>query len=442
MKKLLFIILLLPLFTTASNKYVSGRGGSSDSNNGNAIGTAYRTIDKINSISLSGIDTVYWECGYQYLGVLVKSNANTVYAAYGTGAKPILTYQGGSSPPNTTTFEISGNGVKFIGLNFCNPSQSSNRALVATNSIGVEITGDNCVFTNCEFNKIGCGVFANTSQTPSFYNCYFHDMRMIVADGASDNDYGANGIIANVVINLTCLNCIMDSCFAPSPDYIVDGGAIESFGSCSGWTVMRNYFNLCNSITEMGSGSGGTCQKYNIVYNKIINCGEIAYANAGGSFPMQADSIRWWNNAIADTAGGFGFGAVFNYAGTMTSSNVYDLRNNIFMLQGGIDVATSGDATKMHRDHNGYNTTDGSTVGFSLGTGDYTISNIYTTFVNPSAGNFNLIPGCSSEGAGQLISGISQADFAGNPIGSPPNAGAYGPQVPVGSRKVLWSIPL
>ncbi len=74
--------------------YVSADG--SDENDGLSPETAWKTIAKVNSATLTGNDAVLFRRGDTFRGAVI-SRAGATYAAYGEGAKPILT----PSPENS-----------------------------------------------------------------------------------------------------------------------------------------------------------------------------------------------------------------------------------------------------------------------------------------------------------------------------------------------------
>jgi parallel beta-helix repeat protein len=93
MKKLLFVLLCLVNTAYATNYYVSSSTGN-DANAGTIV-APFKTLAKINTLSLVAGDSVLFKRGDVFQGkLIVKSSGNSVsriiYAAYGVGAKPIL----------------------------------------------------------------------------------------------------------------------------------------------------------------------------------------------------------------------------------------------------------------------------------------------------------------------------------------------------------------
>lgn len=95
MRKLLFITLILySIGLKATNYYVSNVG--SDSNNGTSTATPWATLSKVNSGSFVAGDSILFRRGDTFYGSFTttwsgNSTSSIVFAAYGTGANPIIT---------------------------------------------------------------------------------------------------------------------------------------------------------------------------------------------------------------------------------------------------------------------------------------------------------------------------------------------------------------
>ena len=95
MKKLIYIILFLPLQILATNYYV--KNGGSDAAAGTSDETAWATVAKVNSCDLQPGDSVKFKCGgiWRELGVYIYPpsgayNNHIVYTSYGEGEKPLF----------------------------------------------------------------------------------------------------------------------------------------------------------------------------------------------------------------------------------------------------------------------------------------------------------------------------------------------------------------
>jgi len=91
MKKLLFLLFLLPVMCMATNIYFDATAGS-DAGAG-TIGSPYKTIAKLNTLfaSMSNGDSVLFKRGETFYGEIVCNHSYIKFGAYGTGAKPIIT---------------------------------------------------------------------------------------------------------------------------------------------------------------------------------------------------------------------------------------------------------------------------------------------------------------------------------------------------------------
>lgn len=425
---------LVPLVT--HHYYVDTSG--SDSNNGLSPAAPFKTMAKVQSTTLVSGDSVTFKCGQTFNGKINKSTSGIYWGSYGTGAKPIIVYSGSDPLYDRNTFYFTGSNLFIENLNVTYPSQSPDRHIEAYVTIGIKIeTGDNNTIQYCDFSLIGTGVFVNDgSNNNNIYQCSFTDMRTIRSDPGGDNDYGSNGCLWGNSNNNTVSHCFFDSCWAYSEDYGIDGGACESYGACSNNKIIYCYINYSNGVMEIGSGTAGTAADNMVAYCKIINCSELTYTSASGGFPVQCKNMQYYNNVIIDTAGVFGFGACFNYAGSETSDTVFNLKNNIFFLKGGIDVVANSDTLKTLHQNNSYSVSSGSSTNYHLVPGEINVS-IPATFVNIATYDFHLKPTATSKGAGQTITGSAWTpiDFDGRSIGVPPNNGVYGS---IGANTVIF----
>ncbi len=91
---LLFILATISVFAT--NYYVDMSQGN-DNWDGTSPATAFKTIEKVNDLTLYAGDFILFKRGEIWSGtrlfiedIVATTNSNIVYAAYGTGAKPII----------------------------------------------------------------------------------------------------------------------------------------------------------------------------------------------------------------------------------------------------------------------------------------------------------------------------------------------------------------
>ncbi len=92
MHRLFFLISLFPLHSLAVNYYFSNR--NSNDNNAGTIAAPWSSWSKVNSTleKAKQGDTVFFARGSSWYGkITVTPNSGTTFAAYGTGARPVIT---------------------------------------------------------------------------------------------------------------------------------------------------------------------------------------------------------------------------------------------------------------------------------------------------------------------------------------------------------------
>lgn len=89
LKKLSVVALLcLSLNAFSTNYYISNTGNNN--NAGTSEGSAWATIDKLNSSTLASGDIVYFERGSVFFGSILLKISGVTYTAYGTGPLPVI----------------------------------------------------------------------------------------------------------------------------------------------------------------------------------------------------------------------------------------------------------------------------------------------------------------------------------------------------------------
>ena len=89
MKRLLLLtFVLLASIANATNYYVSTLGN--DANTGTSAATAWKTISKVNAFTFAANDSILFNRGNLFYGAIVVSRNNLNFAAYGNGARPII----------------------------------------------------------------------------------------------------------------------------------------------------------------------------------------------------------------------------------------------------------------------------------------------------------------------------------------------------------------
>ncbi len=125
---LTFVIILLSLISSGKTYYVSNNG--SDSNSGLSETAAWKTLSKVNSVTLAAGDNVLFRRGDTFYGSLIplKSGSSTlpvIYGAYGTGDKPVI-----SGFETITGWTSYGNGIYYAST-----TASSSCNMVTVNGV-------------------------------------------------------------------------------------------------------------------------------------------------------------------------------------------------------------------------------------------------------------------------------------------------------------------
>jgi hypothetical protein len=95
MKKIITILFFFTQVCFATNHYVKNAGN--DGNTGLSDAQAWQTVTKVNTLTPSGDDTIFFNRGDIFRGVRLDAKASgtsghqIIYAAYGSGNKPIIT---------------------------------------------------------------------------------------------------------------------------------------------------------------------------------------------------------------------------------------------------------------------------------------------------------------------------------------------------------------
>jgi hypothetical protein len=212
-----------------------------------------------------------------------------------------------------------------------------------------------------------------------------------------------------------------------SYDYGYDGGAVEFFGTAmNNNKVTYNTAINCNGFIEIGSSSNGLAENNLIAYNKIINCGIIGVYQNGSTFTVAVKNLQYYNNTIVETLKQYSKPSVlFWMAGTGTAGMV-SVKNNIFWLSSGVNVASSKFNTgQMIHTNNIYRMTSG-ILGMTMNSTEV-LSNNANLFTNTtgdvSGWDLRLPTGSLGINFGTNV-GIVK-DFQGTPITDTPDAGIF-----------------
>ncbi len=432
-KILLMVVGLFGLSNTASfatNYYVDPSSTATSANG--TLAYPWKTIAQVNSGTtlLNPGDSVLFKRGQSYSGRLTISRSGSatapiVYSNYGSGSLPEFNNAITDIINITNKQYIVIDGIKIID----NSISTTDHSIQAKISYAINLENSpNCSIKNCDISLVGVGiaVLAGSDNTTITGN-YMHNMRMVRNTPTSvnpDDDYGANPMVIGSSNN-RITNNRFEECWALSYDYGYDGGAVELFGATmNNNMVMYNTAINCNGFMEIGSSSNGTAQNNIVAYNKIINCGIIGVYQNGSTFSVSVNNLQYYNNTVVETVKQYSQPSVMFWMAGTGSAGMVVVKNNIFWLSSGVNVASSKfNSGQMVHSNNIYRMSSGS-LGITLNNSELLSTNA-SLFTSVSGGpadwNYTLPSTSAAVNFGTNVGLVK--DFAGNPINGNPDAG-------------------
>lgn len=390
--------------TSGGVTYYVDPSSSSSTQNG-SLNNPWKTLTQVNNYMshFNPGDKICFKKGQHFKGSLVIYASGTasspiVFTTYGSGAKPVFEYDLNTSKAvddrlifdvaNTQYIVLNGFKITDQGLSLSNHSSN------ARMGTGIEIgNSSHITVKNMEMSLLGKGVGIQGDYNV-VHNCKFDNMRMIVNDGAPNNDFGANGIVLSGSNNEISNNYITNN-WATSHDYGYDGGAIEFFGPYSNNKIMYNHCINNEGFMEFGSGSSGYASNNVVQYNLLVNNGNVSYINNSGAFNLQVKNYQFLNNNVIETTTQRnGSSYLFSTAAT-PSSNTLVAKNNVFWISRSVTVARSTfTSSSFTHANNIYRMASGS-IGYSLTSSELNIGLSTPVFLNvsssdPSNWNYTL----------------------------------------------------
>ena len=424
----LFMLFCNKLFAT--NYYVNPSSSSSISNG--SLLNPWKTIAQVNSgtTNLNPGDTVFFKRDQIYSGRLniTRSGNSTspiVYTNYGEGNLPEF--------DNAISDIININGRQYViidGIKIIDNTMSpTDHGIQAKISYAINLNNSpNCTIRNCDISLVGVGIAATTgSNNTTITGNYFHNLRMVrntpTAINAND-DYGANPMVIGTSNN-TISNNRFEECWGISYDYGYDGGSVEFFGTTmNNNKILYNTAINCNGFIEIGSSSNGIAQDNIIAYNKIINCGIIGAYQNGSRYTTTIKNIQYYNNTIVETMLQYSKSSTMFWMAGTGSQGMVVLKNNIFWLSSGVNLASSKFNTgQMIHMYNVYRM-DRGILAITLDNSErLSTTELHFTNTNgdPDIWDYNLLPSSTAIDFGTDL-GYSR-DFSGNSIVGNPDAG-------------------
>ena len=351
---------------TGKHYYVSTSGNGS--NNGLSSGAPWNLATLITK-SLTRGDTVSFHVGeIQSTTLFVANQTGVLYNSYGVGAKPIFKNPGGGTYGDA--IEILGNAITLDGL-----------LADTTGYGGIHIMhgADSNVVRNCEVKNAGESIAIHGRNNLVTHN-YVHHAKMVVNTPSPGNDdYGAMGIYLANSYNEVSWNQI-DSCYAPSYDYGVDGGSIEIYAGENNENVNYCYVhhNICidnDGMTEIGSdGNSRTVYGFVENYNTYANTQSGAFpfvAHIAGTFATDVQGWRLENNTIYVALPTFTFDWAIKWESATMTSAILSMTNNVIITSNYWSVFDPNSSGTPALSHNDFWSIQGtSNVGKTMGSGD------------------------------------------------------------------------
>lgn len=422
------LIFLIQKNDVLATKYYVDASSTSSSANG-SLTSPWKTIAQVNtgsSVLLPG-DTVLFKRGQIYVGKLniAKSGTATnpiVYTNYGTGDLPEFT----NTASGVITF-YSKQYVVIDGIKITDRTISAtDHTVQAKISYAVIIDNSpNCTIKNSDISLVGVAIeITGGSNNTLVTGNYFHNLRMVRNTVGGDDDYGANPMVVGSSNN-TITNNRFEECWGTSYDYGFDGGAVEFFGTTMNDNkIMYNTAINCNGFIEIGSSTNGSASNNIIAYNKVINCGILGVYQNGATFSVTVNNLQYYNNTVVETVKQYAKPSVLFWMAGTGNPGMVVVKNNIFWLSSGVNVASSKFNTgQMIHTNNIYRMTSG-TLGITPDVTELqsTNANLFTNVTgNPDQWDYSLNSTSPAINFGIPI-GISK-DFIGNQINGNPDAG-------------------
>lgn len=431
MKTTLVIAMTIIVMSAKATIFYVDASTTSSTQNG-TVANPWKTLSQVNSnmSSFNPGDFILFKRGGTYSGTLTVSRSGTAgspitFGAYGTGNKP--KFIGTGSTINTLFYLYNRAYITFRDWAITDPTIDNNdRSIDAKIQRAFTFDGssNNCKIIACDIELAGVGAYwvggSNTMDS-----CDVGNLRMVVDTDqgyqpGNDDDYGANPLVISSANNTVTHNNFHD-CWAVSFDYTFDGGAVEFYGANTNNNFIGyNTMTDCLIISEItGNSSNNT-----FVYNKLVNNGALFYFQSGATY----SGYNFYNNVVVENVAPRVPESRL-IGGSITTGAVI-MKNNIFQLSNGTDVASSGNGL-VHED-NIFKLSNNSLLGFTLNTSELSTSaQIFTntTPADPVAWNFLPVATSPAIDFGQNV-GLAK-DFVGNPVPAVPNSGILEAAAPV-----------
>ncbi len=332
---------------TGQAYYISADGN--DNNDGKTPETAFKTIEKLNTVKLASNDAVFFRRGDVFRTTeAIKSAAGVTYTAYGEGEKPVIN----GSPENAGYKEAwiltdTPNVYKYhqtmsgdVGGIFMNISGSDyeaegfkvklNAAKTYDETAKKDWTGIGSMDNHYFFHELETGILYlrwDEGNPGELYNSIeinrgSHGLRVGGNNTTVDNlnfiHFGFHGISSATIKNLVVTNCefgwIGGSFQGGNYGGARYGNGVEIYGGCDYYLIDNCYVYQCYDagITHQQSSGGGDITMKNVTYSNnviekcIYNIEYFCAAGANETTVRRMENILFKDNILRLCGYGFG----------------------------------------------------------------------------------------------------------------------------------------
>jgi hypothetical protein len=385
--------------------YIDCNAGS-DSNAGTAPSSAWRSVDKANSTSLTPGQSLLFKRGCSFTGPLRAnwkgtSSSPVFIGAYGDGNNPMI--RNGNPAAVTISGEYQAIDNLETSADQPGPYSRAQKCKTTPNgwTVGFEFSG-NAQFNTVQRSKatgMTAGIhFASGSKNRAVYNTLQNNNVFSQNTPASENyddDSGAWGILLNADNNEIAYNTFGGNRNC-SEDYGTDGAAIEIFQASS------NYIHHNRSINDSTFAElGGTPDKFSrdntFAYNlfaPITTGGELLVLRGSTSKWGANPGTKFYNNTAYMVSVGISCSDGCN-------SSILSARNNLIVSRSDSDKSTLWSDGPFDEGNNIYWKLGGGTSASISGGGIAASSKIADPkFANAANYDFRLTAGSPAINAG------------------------------------------
>ncbi|MFF2522992.1 choice-of-anchor Q domain-containing protein [Streptomyces liangshanensis] len=387
--------------------YLDAQSGN-DSAAGTTTATAWKTLNRITTATLSPGDVVALRRGQTFTGTGTVNGSGTTAApitvtAFGSGAAPTLT-----NPAGWNMLQLAGSHIDVTQLRFAD-------GVVFDNADGKGITGPKYKLSGAiavtdpaasahihdnEFTQVGVGVKTYGTGTLIDHNS-FHDLKIAFRgmDSGSETSYGAVGVSINNSGAQVSYNQFVNCRSTDSP-YGADGGALEIEGfdhDKNNITIDHNYSSGSQGFLEVTETNSSNVK---LLYNISDDYQQfVAFDTTTHPSGYQADH----NTVVRARGDNQTQFAIYFYReeGPPPADSWLSITNNIFYLTSGVVLY---DYNWPHHHNLVYGA-----LGYSPGVGDIAAD---PQFTNTAGGDFR--PGPTSPAKDNGTTATAATDIYGN----------------------------